>query len=802
MTMTPSRLAVSAFLAVIATSSAFTSPSSTLPKYYHAATINSKPSSPVTLLRATTPTDKESPSLTDEDESILFGGPSPPFPGRHRKKDPATGVILPDRSTPPNPLDFSQDPLVNKLRTMRETIDACPLIWKELSESCGDNRAILDEHLCDAKIDLTFREMELQVRKSAEIFRSLGVVKGRNVAILGENSAMWLIVDHGIQLAGGVSAVRGADAPVDELRYIYEHSDSMGVVVLQDVGLLTKLGKDAEAKGLDNLGLRNDSFGPVKTVILMHRGKKSLEEIEDLGRENGVEVKVLGDLLESTKPARYGAMPYIGRDDLSTIVYTSGTTGRPKGVMLTHGNLLHQTGHRLAPTKPYDESEPLPGELMLALLPVWHITERTFELYMLVRGCHVVYSGIRWFKNDLAKHQPQWMVLVPRVLEKVALGVQDKFSSGSAVVKGLVKLFTATSTLKNKHDKIRRRLVVGDEPPTNFDALISTVIVKALVPLNFVGDKLVWKKVQAGFGGRQRNIISGGSALAGSLETFYENCGIDILVGYGLTECAPLLAHRRADSNLVTAGCVGFPATDTEVRVVDPEANPANGERQALPDGEVGVVIGRGPQVMKGYYKNKEATDKAIDKWGWFDTGDLGRINPVTGDLILTGRAKDTIVLSNGENIEPQPIEDAIMTESDLVEQVMLYGQDGRTLIAITVLNPNELANAGLIDESRAKQLMKDYETLNDPKCSEEDCAQACERLSEASKQIRSDSGIITRVTTEVKDATSAGAFRKYEQVSNVYVTLEPFAMANGLLTQSYKVKRDYVAKRYQDEIL
>ncbi|KAL7464205.1 hypothetical protein ACHAXS_004542 [Conticribra weissflogii] len=684
---------------------------------------------------------------------------------------------------------------------MRETIEACPLIWKELSESCGDKRAILDEHLCDAKVDLTFREMELQVRKSAEVFRSLGVVKGRNVAILGENSAMWLIVDHGIQLAGGVSAVRGADAPVDELRYIYDHSDSMGVVVLQDVALLTKLSKDAKAKGLENLGLRNDSFGPVKTVILMHRGKKSLEEIEELGRDNGVEVKVLGDLLETTGPARYGALPYVGREDLSTIVYTSGTTGRPKGVMLTHGNLLHQTGHRLAPTKPYDESEPLPGELMLALLPVWHITERTFELYMLVRGCHVVYSGIRWFKNDLAKHQPQWMVLVPRVLEKVALGVQDKFSSGSAVVKGLVKLFTATSTLKNKHDKIRRRLVVGDEPPTNFDALISTLIVKALAPLNFVGDKLVWKKVQAGFGGRQRNIISGGSALAGSLETFYENCGINILVGYGLTECAPLLAHRRADSNLVTAGCVGFPATDTEVRVVDPEANPANGERQALPDGEVGVVIGRGPQVMRGYYKNKEATDKAIDKWGWFDTGDLGRINPVTGDLILTGRAKDTIVLSNGENIEPQPIEDAIMSESDLIEQVMLYGQDGRTLIAITVLNPNELANGGLIDESRAKQLMKDYETLNDPKCNEEDCAQACERLAAASKEIRSDSGIITRVTTEVKDATSTGAFRKYEQVSNVYVTLEPFAMANGLLTQSYKVKRDFVAKRYQDEI-
>eukprot|EP00970_Alexandrium_tamarense_P003329 scaffold529_cov196-Alexandrium_tamarense.AAC.25 len=727
--------------------------------------------------------------MSDEDEDVLFGGSSIKYPGRNRKVT-KTGVVLPDNTNRPNPLDHSKDPLVNKLRTMRETVSSCPAIWKELAINCPDNRALVDDHLCDEKMDLTFKQMEDKVRRSAAAFKNLGVKKGVNVAVLGENSAMWLIVDHGIQLAGGASAVRGADAPLDELRYIYEHSDSAGIAVLQDVNLLQKLAKDAKAKGLDSLGLRNDSSGAVKTIVLMHKGKKTDDEIKALGDANGVEVRVLSELLDSTTPLRDKELPAIDRSDLST-----------KGVMLTHGNLLHQTGHRMAPTRPYDETEPLPGELMLSLLPVWHITERTFELFMLVRGCHVVYSGIRWFKNDLAKYQPQWMVLVPRVLEKVAFGVQDKFASGGAAVKALVKLFTATSTLKNKHQKIRKGLVVGDEPPTPMDGIISTIIVKALAPLNFLGNKLVWKKVQDGFGGRQRVIISGGSALAGSLETFYENCGIDILVGYGLTECSPLLSYRRTDSNLVTAGCVGFAATDTELRVVDPEANPENGERKALPDGLAGVVLGRGPQVMKGYYKNPEATGKAVDKWGWFDTGDLGRINPATGDLILTGRAKDTIVLSNGENIEPQPIEDAIMSESDLVEQVMLSGQDGRSLIAITVLSPNELVNAGLLEESRAKQILKDHDIVNDPKCSEEECAEACERLAKASAEIRAKGAVTKQVASEVKRATSSGSFRKWEQVSDVYVTLEPFAMANGLLTQSYKVKRDFVAKRYQDEL-
>ena len=749
---------------------------------------------------ATRPTEEKS-SLTDTDEELLFGGSSVEFKGRSRKVT-GTGAILPDNVNRLDPLDHSSDPLVNKLRTMRETVQSCPTIWKELAIICPDKRAILDEHLCDEIVDLTFEEMEDKIRRSAAVFKNLGVKKGVNVAVLGENSAMWLIVDHGIQLAGGAAAVRGADAPSEELRYIYEHSDSAGIVVLQDVKLLQTLAKDdAKTKGFGALGLHNDAFGVVKTIILMHRGKTTNDEINALSKAYGVEVKVLSDLLDSTSPADYDELPTIGKSDLSTIVYTSGTTGQPKGVMLTHGNLLHQIGHRLAPTRQYDKSEPLPGELMLSLLPVWHITERTFELYMLVRGCHVVYSGIRWFKNDLAKYRPQWMVLVPRVLEKVALGVQDKFASGSVIVRGLVKLFTATSSLKNKHDKIRRGLVVGDETPTPLDGIVSSLIVKALAPLNFVGNKLVWSKVQAGFGGRQKTIIAGGSALAGSLETFYENCGIEILVAYGLTECSPLLAHRRLDSNLVTAGCVGKACLDTELRVVDPEARPERGERMGLPNGQVGVVVGRGPQVMKGYYKNEEASSKAIDRYGWFDTGDLGRINPLSGDLILTGRAKDTIVLSNGENVEPSPIEDAIISESKFIEQVMLIGQDGRKLTAITVLNPNSLADAGLLEESHAKVIMKDYEKINDPKCTIEECAEACTRLAKASEEIRANSAIPKQITSDVKMATSSGAFRKYEQVSDVHLTLEPFAMVNGLLTQSYKVKREFVAKRYHDEL-
>ena len=267
---------------------------------------------------------EEQTKLSESEEDVLFGTPST----THRSVKTQTGVI---RSlNQPNPLDHSSDPLVNKLRSMRETIQACPLIWRELAEHCPDNTALLDEHLCDTDIDLTFSEVESKVRKSAQVFKELGVTKGVNVAILGENSAMWLLADHGIQLAGGASAVRGADAPLDELRYIYEHSDSAGVAVVQDIKLVQKLAKDAKARGLGPLGLQNESHGPIKTVILMHRGKSTKEEIEAIGAANNVDIRVLSELMDSTSPAIYNELPPIAKSDLSTIVYTSGTTGKPK----------------------------------------------------------------------------------------------------------------------------------------------------------------------------------------------------------------------------------------------------------------------------------------------------------------------------------------------------------------------------------------------------------------------------------------------------------------------------------------
>lgn len=725
--------------------------------------------------------------MTDEDEDFFFGS--------ERKIDYPSRRRLGAGGMPPNELDLAKDPLVNKLRAVRDSLTTCPQLWSEVAALCPDKTALIDEHLCDDKINVNFQQMDEIVKKSAAVFANLGIQKGNNVAVLGENSARWLMIDHGIQLAGGATAVRGADAPIDELLYIYEHSDSAGVAVIQGPKLLQKLAKNAKKNGLEKFGLKNDSFGPVKMIILMHREKMSEEDIRKIAEENGVEIKLFADLLKNTAPIDAGVLPKLGSNDIATIVYTSGTTGRPKGVMLSHGNLIHQMSHRLSPSQNYEESEPLPGDTMVSLLPVWHITERAFELWMSSRGCSIVYSSIRSFKKDMAIHKPEWMVLVPRVLEKIALGVQDKFAAGSAVVKTLVKVFSATSSTAARNQNVAKGLVVGDKPPGTLQKIAARLTCALLKPFNAIGDKLVWSKVKDGFGGRLKVIISGGSALAGTLEEFYETVGMKICVGYGLTECSPLISFRRADANLVTAGCAGKACADTELRVVDPAAKADDKERRALPDGEAGVVLARGPQIMQGYYKNAEATSKAIDKFGWFDTGDLGRINPATGDLILTGRAKDTIVLSNGENIEPGPIEDAILGGSPLVEQVMLTGQDGRRLVAIAVLRPEDLGNAGYLEKEEAKKLQDIYEELNNPKCLFEDGEKYVKELNEILPKLQTNKDLKAILIEDIKAATKD--FRAWEQVSDVYYTIEPFAMANGLLTQSFKVKRPQVLERH-----
>jgi long-chain acyl-CoA synthetase len=336
---------------------------------------------------------EKEPRLSTEEEELLFGSGDDAGSLQRRPLD-KFGNILPNsnnrNNNDNNPLDHAEDARINKLHTIRETARSVPELWMRIAEVVPDLRAVYDAHHCDGKlVDLTFQQFSNEIRKSARVFRDLGVSKSTNVAIFAENSAHWLLADQGIQRIGGVTAVRGADAPLDELRYIYNHSDAK-LVVLQGPKLIESLiAKDGK------IGFSNEKHGDVKTIVLLHRDKFTNDQLNELSHKmgGGVKIHVFADLLEAADPVQ--ELPKLETSDWSTIVYTSGTTGNPKGAILSHGNLLHQTGHRLSPSMPYEEGEPLPGETMVSLLPGMYYT-KTLLTHVVLNAVSTVVTNNGW----------------------------------------------------------------------------------------------------------------------------------------------------------------------------------------------------------------------------------------------------------------------------------------------------------------------------------------------------------------------------------------------------------------------
>lgn len=284
--------------------------------------------------------------------------------------------------------------------------------------------------------------------------------------------------------------------------------------------------------------------------------------------------------------------------------------------------------------------------------------------------------------------------------------------------------------------------------------IFARIMAAILLPLHKLARFLIYRKIHAAVG-IKKVAISGGGSLAPHVDRFFEAIDITILNGYGLTESSPVVSARVPKNNVL--GTVGRPLHETEIKVVNPESD------ENLPQGTRGLVKVRGPQVMKGYYKNPAATAKAVDGDGWFDTGDLGwivpdiRVGPArscSGTLVLDGRAKDTIVLSTGENIDPTQIEEVAM-QSRYIQQIMVVGQDQRRLGALIVPNVEELQEASIA-------------------------------LTETDNLIR----------RELNKYTSSSL-----PIGPFLLIFDPFTIESGLLTPTMKMRRNIIAEKYSSQI-
>lgn len=617
-------------------------------------------------------------------------------------------------------------------------------MWTLINENFSNIPALLDPH-SKPEVSLTYGELSQKIKQFAAGLQAKGIKPEAKISLIADNSPRWLIADQGIIMSGCANAVRSSQAEKGELLYIIEDSDSTALVV-ENLATLNKLRPE-----LDNL--------PLEFIILLSD--------EEVTQENSDKLLNFSQLMEIGKTHQLQPISE-NKDTLATLIYTSGTTGQPKGAMLSHGNLLHQINHLYAVFKPQE------GDRILSILPSWHSYERAAEYFLLSRGCTLIYTNIRYFKQDLKQYKPHHMVGVPRLWESIYEGVQKQFRDGSPNQQKIVNFFLQISQNYLNAQRISQGLTLDNLNPSATEELSAQITATILAPLHNLGDKLVYQKVREGVGGNVKTWISGGGSLAKHIDNFFQIVGIPLIVGYGLTETSPVTNARRINRNIV--GASGQPIPETEIKIVNPDT------KETLPPGKTGLVLIRGAQVMQGYYKKPEATTKAIDAEGWFDSGDLGWVTPMN-DLVITGRAKDTIVLSNGENIEPQPIEDACL-RSEYIDQIMLVGQDQKCLGALIVPHIEAL-------EKWTKEKNLSF-NLPSPDASRE----------KIEKSDLYNKAILDLFKQELnREVKNRPGYRVDDRIGVFHLILEPFSMDNGMMTQTLKVKRPVVTEHYSDLI-
>ncbi len=476
---------------------------------------------------------------------------------------------------------------------------------------------------------LSWHRVAAQVSGLARGLKGLGLEKGDRVVLASENRPEWLIADLAIMAAGGITVPAYATNTQADHRHVIENSAAKGAILSG--------GRIAE-RFLPAADAAPDMKFAVTMGEIHAPGLKSLD-IHDWSAVLEPGSKGHENIVEEARKLR--------RDETACIIYTSGTGGEPKGVMLHHGAILHNC----AGAREAVEELGLDREVFLSFLPLSHSYEHTsgqfFPLYL---GAEIYYAdGVETLATNLIEARPTVMTAVPRLYETFHRRILRAVAKTGGMKE---KLFMKALDLGLKRLDGKR---LGP-----IEGLMDAVL-----------EKLVRDKIRARFGGRLKAMISGGAPLNPEIGAFFTALGLRILQGYGQTESAPVISVNRPTAPKI--GTVGPPLPDTEVEIAK--------------DGEILV---RGELVMKGYWRNPAATDEVI-RDGWLHTGDIGKFD-ADGHLLITDRKKDIIVNSGGDNISPQRIEGLLAMEPEIA-QVMVYGDRRAHLVALIAPDEDWLKN-------------------------------------------------------------------------------------------------------------
>lgn len=566
----------------------------------------------------------------------------------------------------------------------------------------------------------TYQDLGVSVRAIAHGLLTLGVRKGDRVAIWSKNCPEWAEVDFA-NLSIGAATVP-----------IYDTlTGKQGSYILNNSGAKVFFVQDEEV--LERVWEFRGEMKSVKHIVLLsgeavREGVLTLAQLAEAGHQHQME-----------NPGKMQKrIDNVAPSDLASLVYTSGTTGDPKGVVLSQWNFACNALAAQACV------EVGPGDKFLSFLPLSHVLERTCgHLTAFASGSHVVYArSIVTLTEDMGIHKPTIMISVPRLYEKIYAKIMKGVAGSSFLKKAIFNWAIAQGKAANVY---RQR----NEP-----------LPKSLQKKVDRAEKLVFGKLKNAVGGNLRYFVSGGAALSQEIEEFFWASGIQILQGYGLTETSPI-----TNVNLpyqLRFGSVGKPVRDTEIKIDAAEWVSA---RQDVVEGEICI---KGPQVMSGYYKNKSATSEVFDKDGYFHTGDVGYLDE-EGYLFITDRKKEIIVMSNGKNVAPQHIEGLLKMQPH-IEQACAIGDDRKYMTAL---------------------ICPDFEAL-------EEFARANGIAAEGDALV-ADQRVVSLIEQEVEAVNAQ--LPRYEQLKKFWIVPTAWSVEDGELTPTLKLKRRVISEKFNSFI-
>ena len=595
-------------------------------------------------------------------------------------------------------------------------------LWKQSCEKYSDFVLFTDNK---EALQITYKQAFCEVCFLAEKFKNLGIERFNHVCLFAINSPRWLIIEQAIITLGAVCVSKTSEINIKELDYVFHNSESC-VLITDNADIINHF------ISTDENFLKNIKFVLYTGESNEFAANSKIHKLSDLLSELNEDNKLKTDWIEHPEDTAY-------------INYTSGTSSMPKGAMLPNVGMSY-----VAEQLQYfnDMKE---GKTFVVTFPLSSAGGKSFNILCLSKGCRIMYTQYKEFYDVIEKYQPDYLHCAPKIMQTIHSKLMANVKKRGCLFELFYHLVFAISEfiLRIERDYIYKGKL-------NFiNALVKS--------LKKFFDRTIYKKIRNSFIKDETIIFVGSAHLAKPLEDYFEIIGIPLVQHYGLTETTGLAVSNTIQSQKERPYTVGVAFEGTTISIIDPETH------KELPFGQVGLITLGGPEIMKGYYKNPEATKKGLLENGYLNTGDLGFVDK-DGYLVVLSRYDDVIVLSNGYNVYTPLLENEAK-DSEYVSQLVIVGHGKPYMASLIVLNKDEYSN--WCDKNNTKNI--------DPNKNETFKKFLIEHLNEKIKR-KND-------------------YRYYEKLKKVYFLKDEFTVENGMLTGTMKVKYRKICNTYQNEI-